>query len=310
VRVYYIQSGYGTSEGDFTLEWEVLGSCPGLIDLAEQTSPFSGTTVGSSNFMQPSCSSYSMSGEVPFVYTLPPQSTIRLWQPSNGYDSVHELRYGGDCPGEFSVACTDDPDESMVEWTNWSDCPVRVYYIQSGWGTGEGDFTLEWEVTTADTIVKRKLLSTVHPRSMADTRKRMKSKLREVAAAQRISRSHNSDEGWGSGIQDFMISMTSFDFPPVMETCATDQMQATFVITTMTWAVETEWSLLSADGSTLVQKPEQRIALSWLSTDDQLSFIAMRYPDYFEERTTKCLDVGAAYELHCRDDFGDGWHGV
>jgi hypothetical protein len=38
--------------------------------------------------------------------------------------------------------------------------------------------------------------------------------------------------------------------------------------------------------------------------------VAVRYPDHFVERTIKCLDVGAAYTLLCRDVYGDGWHGV
>jgi len=129
-------------------------SCSGLINLTEETSPYTGSTVGSSNFMSLECSysSGTSAGEVPFVYTLAPNSTLRLRQPNNQYDSTHELRYGGDCPGETLAQCVDDPDETIVEWTNESDKPVDVYYIQSGYGGGEGQFTLEWEVTAAGEV--------------------------------------------------------------------------------------------------------------------------------------------------------------
>jgi hypothetical protein len=155
-------------------------------------------------------------------------------------------------------------------------------------------------------------------KQMADMGKRMRSKI-PAGAAQRVSRTHGSDaytsdDGW-SGIS-FDVSMLSVQYPPVTETCGTNQMQATFVINTATWAVETEWSLLSSDGSTVLHKPDadnSAFVGSWdaLSGDvSNMRSVAVRYPDHFVERTIKCLDVGAAYTLLCRDVYGDGWHGV
>jgi hypothetical protein len=148
---------------------------------------------------------------------------------------------------------------------------------------------------------------------MADMGKRMRSKI-PAGAAQRVSRTHDSDDGWSGS--SFDVSMMSVQYPPVTETCGPNQMQATFVINTATWAVETEWSLLSSDGSTVLHKPDadnSAFVGSWdaLSGDvSNMRLVAVRYPDHFVERTIKCLDVGAAYTLLCRDVYGDGWHGV
>jgi hypothetical protein len=162
--VYYIQTGFYASEGAFTVEWEVTApgeasqwlseleldsdSCSGVLHLADMTSPYTGSTRDAFNFVIPSCAAAgNLAGDVVLVYTLAPGSTIRLRQPTNDYDSIHELRYGGDCPGENPVQCFDDPDRSMVEWTNGGDAAEDVYYIQSGYADEEGLFTVEWEVT-------------------------------------------------------------------------------------------------------------------------------------------------------------------
>jgi hypothetical protein len=177
-NVYYIQTGYSASEGAFTVEWEVTvsgeasqwpdpmppslfppwtettpeldsDSCTGVLHLADMTSPYSGSTSNASNFFLPSCTSSGQAGDVAMMYTLAPGSTFRLRQTTNNYDSVHELRYGGDCPGEYSVRCFDDPDLDMVQWTNGGAEAENVYYIQTGFYASEGAFTVEWEVTVS-----------------------------------------------------------------------------------------------------------------------------------------------------------------
>jgi predicted outer membrane repeat protein len=39
-------------------------------------------------------------------------------QTSSTFNSKHETRWGGDCPGHTSVTCTDDPDTGSHAWTN------------------------------------------------------------------------------------------------------------------------------------------------------------------------------------------------
>lgn len=71
-----------------------------------------------------------------------------MYQIDNNYDSVHELRYGGACPGEVLVRCIDDPDiRSPVSWTNNMGDEQQVFYVQSGFSDDQGDFTISWNFT-------------------------------------------------------------------------------------------------------------------------------------------------------------------
>jgi hypothetical protein len=81
-----------------------------------------------------------------YTYLVPPGATIRINQTSNDYDSLHELRYGGVCPGSTSVTCVDDPDLTAVSWTNTGSSAQPVFYVQSGFGGDEGSFTLSWAI--------------------------------------------------------------------------------------------------------------------------------------------------------------------
>jgi hypothetical protein len=115
------------------------------MDLPGMISPYTGDTTDSSNFLTISCSSGTASDLV-FTYLLASGYTINLQQTYNNYDSYHELRYGGDCPGETSVVCVDDPDYTAVSWTNELATAQRVYYVQSGFGSSAGQFTLTWSI--------------------------------------------------------------------------------------------------------------------------------------------------------------------
>ena len=44
-----------------------------------------------------------------FQATVQPGKEIHIKQMHNSFDSTHELRYGGFCPGEHVVKCVDDP---------------------------------------------------------------------------------------------------------------------------------------------------------------------------------------------------------
>ena len=115
------------------------------------SSPYSGTTVGASNFFAPSCVS-STSPELVFTINVPPYAQITFQQTANDYDSAHELRWGGSCPGTTYVSCVDDPDETSVSWTNTYSSTQAVYYIQSGYGSSgqSGTFTLAWALGSGD----------------------------------------------------------------------------------------------------------------------------------------------------------------
>ena len=118
--------------------------CANAIDLASLTSPYSSTTTGANNnFSECSMSS---SEDLIFYYDLPNGYTIDIGQTVNGYDSRHRLGYGSSCPGT-EIACTDDPDLNQESWTNTTGTTQRVYWIQAGYTSNDGTFTLAWTVS-------------------------------------------------------------------------------------------------------------------------------------------------------------------
>ena len=97
-----IGSGSGTSS-----ELNMVGGCspppPGdlcsnAINLASQTSPYSGSTAGFGNDYS-TCSGQSNSPDMIFYYDVEDGGSISIGQTTNGYDSYHALFYGGTCPG-------------------------------------------------------------------------------------------------------------------------------------------------------------------------------------------------------------------
>ena len=117
------------------------------VDLAYYSSPITASTSSSIDMVAPTCG-YGTSGakDTVFTYLVPPGATIWFNQTSNNYDSVHELRYGGACPGSNYVRCVDDPDLTAVSWTNTASSAQPAYYVQSGYHTNEGSFTLAWAI--------------------------------------------------------------------------------------------------------------------------------------------------------------------
>ena len=120
-------------------------NCATAGDLSVLTSPYSGSTAGLANDFA-FCAMGSAADQI-FYYDLPNGSTITINQTTNGYDSRHSLRYGGACPGTTQIVCTDDPDLSVETWQNCTGSTQRVYWIQSGWSSSQGTYTLQWSIT-------------------------------------------------------------------------------------------------------------------------------------------------------------------
>ena len=121
------------------------GSCATAIDLSTVTSPYTGNTSSSTNFLASGCSSHP-APDLVFKHLVPSGYTITLQQTSNFYDSFSELHYGGSCPGTTVVECQDHPDLTPLSWTNTLGYIEWVYYVQSGYGGESGSFTLNWTV--------------------------------------------------------------------------------------------------------------------------------------------------------------------
>ena len=116
--------------------------CSDAQDLASLSSPYSATTTGYSNDFS-DCSMGSSADRI-FYIDVNDGCDIEIWQSSNTYDSRHTMRYGGACPGSTEIACVDDPDDTHISWTNNTGTSQRVYWINAGYSSSEGDFVLEW----------------------------------------------------------------------------------------------------------------------------------------------------------------------
>eukprot|EP01052_Picozoa_sp_SAG31_P005632 SAG31_NODE_250_length_19098_cov_4.337123_2_plen_1162_part_00 len=166
--VYFAVDSSTDVSGLFTMTWDVTGpSAPppptpppfvpraeisvgtcghSIIDLSSESSPLASTTVDATNGYTPSCH-FGFANEMIFGIVLMPGSSIEIGQDSNNFDSVHELRWGGPCPGENVVQCTDDPDMTRHSWTNDQEVPQAVYFVVDAYFSTEvGSFTLSWIV--------------------------------------------------------------------------------------------------------------------------------------------------------------------
>jgi hypothetical protein len=143
-------SWHASLQADCTMRARGEPAVCSAVDLTDYSSPVTGTTSSASNVFNPSCGAGSYgANDIIFTLSVPPGATIWFEQSSNDYDSVHELRYGGACPGSNYVECVDDPDLTAVSWTNTASSAQPVYYVQSGYYTSEGNFTLTWAFASA-----------------------------------------------------------------------------------------------------------------------------------------------------------------
>ena len=79
-----------------------------IIDLDEESSPYSGNLNDESDDYTLSCGSLPEGKEVTFRIMVQPKQTLNIRQNYNMFDSMHQLSYGEKCPGTI-VACVDDP---------------------------------------------------------------------------------------------------------------------------------------------------------------------------------------------------------
>ena len=77
-----------------------------------------------------------------------PNETLTIAETVNHFDSIHQLAYGGSCPGTTQIDCKDDPDTQSFSWTNEFDAVERVYFmIDNRYSSGHGDFTIAWNIS-------------------------------------------------------------------------------------------------------------------------------------------------------------------
>ncbi|MBK7384708.1 MAG: T9SS type A sorting domain-containing protein [Flavobacteriales bacterium] len=127
-------------------------TCVNALNLATQSSPLPGTTLGRVHDFTFACGTATANTAPDAIYYMdvPNGAQFNIRQQSNTYNSQHYVRYGGACPGTNVIACVDD-DAAEIGWVNWSNTTgttQRVWWIQDGFGTGSGNFVLEWQLIT------------------------------------------------------------------------------------------------------------------------------------------------------------------
>jgi len=136
--------------GDFTVCFSGVQAPPGntcatAIDLGTQVSPISGSTAipGTTNAFNEACAPNTANDLVYFI-DVPDTWTVTFTNTSPSYDSRIRVAYGPSCPGNEVLFCWDDPDDQTNAWTNQTGGTQRVYWIQDGFLSGAGTFTLAW----------------------------------------------------------------------------------------------------------------------------------------------------------------------
>ncbi len=120
-------------------------TCDGVIDLGNEVSPLTASTVDALHDYEQDCLN-TTAPDVVYSIMVPMGYTLNIGQDVNDYDSKYRVGYGGDCPGDILINCTDDPDVSTVTWYNDTCMDQVVYWVQSGYSAGAGSFTLSWSV--------------------------------------------------------------------------------------------------------------------------------------------------------------------
>jgi len=149
------------AEWSFTTEAPPANDvCSGAFDLGALTSPLTDTTTGLANDFLPSCGSTftTTSPDAFYSISVPNGYTLTIGQTSNGYDSAHTVFYGS-CASQTQIVCTDDPDTivdgptSQVSWQNTTGNTQTVYWVQDGYSSGSGLYTLAWSLTPPPVVV-------------------------------------------------------------------------------------------------------------------------------------------------------------
>jgi hypothetical protein len=119
--------------------------CANAIDLASLTSPYNSTTVGAGSDISLACQTNTASDLIYYI-SVPDGASLSIGQTVNNFDSKNYVGYGGACPGTTQIACYDDLDETTTVWNNTTGSTQTVYFVEDGYGSNAGTFTLAWSL--------------------------------------------------------------------------------------------------------------------------------------------------------------------
>ncbi|MFT3796230.1 GEVED domain-containing protein [Flavobacterium sp.] len=142
----------GCAEFSFTTEVPPGDICTTAISLDALTSPVTGSTSGLADNILPSCVALSGGPDVFYTITVPATYTLTIADTADAYDSGRAL-YTGACGSLTQVTCGDDPNTAPMTYTNTSGSPMTLYYVQDGYSTGSGSYSISWSLTPPPIVV-------------------------------------------------------------------------------------------------------------------------------------------------------------
>ncbi len=127
--------------------------CSGATSLDALTSPITGSTTGLTNDFLPSCGSTftTTAPDAFYSITVPNGYTLSIGNTSSAFDNANSLFYGS-CGTQNFVSCL-DADTTAQTWTNTTGITQTAYWVQDGWSSGSGLFTLAWTLTPPPVVV-------------------------------------------------------------------------------------------------------------------------------------------------------------
>ena len=123
-------------------------SCDIAQNLAGMSPPLSDTLVGRGDSYSLSCAGANDGPERVFSVQVPAGYRLNIGMRANDYDSRHELRWGGSCPGANLVDCIDDPDNAVMSWSNTGTTEETAYFMVGAYSAPFGSFDLSWDLAS------------------------------------------------------------------------------------------------------------------------------------------------------------------
>ncbi len=150
----YVQSDCGGAIGNYqSIDFSYIlppvnDTCTTATDLALETSPLTASiTLGTTNQDETSCLR-PQGRDLFYQIEVPDAYDFSFNQVSNTFDSVDRIAYGGLCPGDTELRCSDGNEFGITEWTNDTGSTQTVYIVIENYYTDlVGDFTIQWSVT-------------------------------------------------------------------------------------------------------------------------------------------------------------------
>jgi len=152
---YYLHVRTNCGGGDFS-NWVISERfrylpgelCSTAVSLATLNSPYSFSTENTNNDYHPSCG-FGEAPEVFYSIEVPNGYSLNIGLTSTNYDFISSLFYGGcDTDSQTTVGCIDTfGEERFITWENTTGQPQTAYWVQDGYESYFGNFTLQWSLT-------------------------------------------------------------------------------------------------------------------------------------------------------------------